>query len=311
MIARRALLASAPALLAAPPVRAGIAATLLVGASAGSGVDQWARGLAPFLERHWAHAAVTVVNRPGQGGLAMARTLAGAAADGRTLGVVSTPSLLARAVEKGQERLLESLFFVASVADEPIVLVAPAGAQPSLAAISRMAPGALMAMPPAGSAPQLLGLRLAAQLGLSPFPFANSGAVRQAVLQGHVPVAILAAPEALPLVREGRIVALAVGGESRTDLLPDTPTLKEQGVALSSASCKGFAIPSGTPAELVSSISDGLSRMIADPEFLAFLESSALRPLFQGPDKWPTQVRGTLEQLALRWRQDPWAQTAG
>ncbi|WP_160120935.1 tripartite tricarboxylate transporter substrate-binding protein [Rhodovarius lipocyclicus] len=311
MIARRALLLATPAALAAPAVHAGVAATLLVGAASGSSADQWARSLAPFLERHWAHAAVTVVNRPGLGGLAAARTLAGATPDGRTLAVVSTPFLLARAVEKGQERLLESLLFIASVAEEPLLLVAPAGAAPNLTALSHLPPGALLAMPPAGSAPQLLGLRVAAQLGLSPFPFANSGAVRQAVLQGHVPTAMLAAPEAMPLLREGRIVALAVGGEARTPLLPDTATLLEQGIRLSGQSCKGLALPGGTPREAVEPLAQALSGMVKDPEFLAFLESSALRPLYQGPDTWPAHVRATLEQLALRWRQDPWAQTAG
>src|SRR6187200_457574 len=56
----------------------GPAVTLLVGASPGSAADSWARGFAPFLERHWPHAVVAVVNRPGEGGLAAARSVAGA-----------------------------------------------------------------------------------------------------------------------------------------------------------------------------------------------------------------------------------------
>ena len=88
--------------LLASPALAGTPATLLVGAPGGSGPDLWARGAAPFLERHWARATITVINRPGLGGMSAARALAAAAADGLTLGAVGTPVLLARAVEQGR-----------------------------------------------------------------------------------------------------------------------------------------------------------------------------------------------------------------
>jgi tripartite-type tricarboxylate transporter receptor subunit TctC len=99
-----ALAGLAPLAAAAQPAGAG-PVTLLVGVGPGSGADTWARGFAPFLERHWPHAAVTVANRPGERGLAAARALATAAPDGRLIGAIGTPLLLARAVEAGAERI--------------------------------------------------------------------------------------------------------------------------------------------------------------------------------------------------------------
>ncbi|MDN3564950.1 hypothetical protein QWZ14_11310, partial [Paeniroseomonas aquatica] len=127
------------ALLAAPALaRAeapGGSVTLLVGAAAGGGPDLWARGFAPFLERHWPRAAIAVLNRPGEGGLAAARSLAAALAGANVIASVATPQLLARAVEAAAVPLLERLAFIAAVAEEPLLLVGPAGADAGLAAL--------------------------------------------------------------------------------------------------------------------------------------------------------------------------------
>lgn len=300
---------SLAALLAAPAL-AGTPATLLVGAPAGSGPDLWARGVAPFLERHWARATITVVNRPGQGGMVGARALAAAAADGLTLGAVGTPVLLARAVEQGELGLMERLNFVASIAEEPLLLVATA-ALAGFEAVRALPGTALMGTPPGGSAAQLLGAPLAAELGLTDFAFANSAAVRQAVLSGHIQVALLAAPDALSLLREGRLLALAVASERRSPLLPETPTLRELGVRMAGRACRGFALPGGTPITAVNSLAQALRAVVEDPEFIAQADAFGYSADFQGPEQWMGQVRATAYDLAARWRTSPWMQRAG
>lgn len=312
---RRAALALP--LLALAGLGAGVAratqpATLLVGAPAGSGPDLWARGVAPFLERHWARAQITVVNRPGHGGLSAARALASAAPDGLTLAAVGTPTLLARAVEQGQTALLERLLFVASVAEEPLLLVVPAGGQnASIEALRALPPSALLGTPQAGNAAQLAGAALAARLGLTAFAFANPVAVRKAVQAGQVQAAMLAAPEALTWLREGRIAALAVAGRERTPLLPEVPTLRELGVAFSALSCRGFALPGGTPASKSGPLAAALTAMVGDPEFIAQASDFGYRPHFQGPDPWMGQIRASTAELAARWATDPWLQRPG
>ncbi|MFL5332359.1 MAG: hypothetical protein ACJ8H8_04090 [Geminicoccaceae bacterium] len=118
--------------------------TLLVGAAAGSAADIWARSFAPFLERHWPHASIAVVNRPGERGLAAARAVAAAPADGRLLGAVATPLLLARAIEAHAEAMLDGLDFLAAVAEEPLVLVGQAGIVESLETLRALGPQATL-----------------------------------------------------------------------------------------------------------------------------------------------------------------------
>jgi tripartite-type tricarboxylate transporter receptor subunit TctC len=306
-VPRRSLLALLPA-----PALAGTPATLLVGGPAGSGADQWARGVAPFLERHWARATITVVNRPGLGGMAAARALAAAAADGLTLAAVGTPVLLARAVEQGELPLLERLHFVASIAEEPLLLVAPAAAAAqTLDSLRVLPPTALLGTPPGGSAAQLMGTALAAQLGLTPFAFANAAAVRQAVQAGHVQAAMLAAPDAMALLREGKLTVLAVAADRRSPLLPETPTLRELGLRLAGRACRGFALPGGTPLPAVNNLAMALRAVVNDPEFIAQADAFGYRPDFQGPDEWMGQVRAIATELASRWQTDPWSGRSG
>lgn len=313
---RRLALGLPMLLLPARAARAGTPATLLVGAAGGSSADLWARGVAPFLERHWARATITVVNRPGHGGMAAARALAAAAPDGLTLGAVGTPVLLARAVEQGELPLLERLNFVASVAEEPLVLVASTG-QGAIApgngldGLRGLPTNALLGTPPGGSAAQLVGDSVADQLGLTAFAFANAAAVRQAVQAGHIPVAMLAGPDAMALLRDGRIVALAVAADRRSPLLPETPTLRELGLPLASRACRGFALPGGTPVAAINTLARALRAVVQDPEFIAQADAFGYRPDFQGPDEWMGQVRATAVDLESRWRSAPWKQRAG
>ena len=298
--------------LLATPALAGTPAILLVGAPAGSSGDLWARGVAPFLERHWARATISVVNRPGLGGITAARALAAAAPDGRTLGAVGTPVLLARAVEQGELPLLERLNFVASVAEEPLLLVAPVTAAPQgLEALRGLPPTALLGTPPGGTAAQLIGTTLAEQLGLAPFAFANAAAVRQAVQAGHVQAAMLAAPDAMALLREGKLAVLAVAADRRSPLLPEIPTLRELGLRLAGRACRGFALPGGTPLSKVYPLAAALRSVVMDPEFIAQADAFGYRPDFQGPDEWMGQVRATAIELASRWDSGPWTRRPG
>ena len=310
-IGRRIALAL-PAILAGMSARAAQPVTLLVGAPAGSAPDLWARGMVPFLERHWARATVSVVNRPGHRGVSAARALAGAAPDGLTLAALGTPTLLARAVEQGQIGMIERLQFVASVAEESLLLVtATNGPVQSLDALRTLPPNALLGTPPAGNAAQLAGSALAARLGLTSFAFANAPAVRQAVQAGHVPAAMLAAPDAMGLLREGRLSAIAVAADARSPQWPEVATLRELGLGFSAQACRGFALPGGTPEPLVQALASALATIVADPEYIAQANAFGYLPHFQGPMAWSARLRSIAMELEGRWRADPWVQAPG
>jgi len=310
-ISRRTALAL-PAALVGLGARAAQPVTLLVGAPAGSAPDLWARGVVPFLERHWARATVSVLNRPGHRGVSVARALAGAAPDGLTLAAIGTPTLLARAIEQGQLAMIERLQFVASVAEETLVLVTAAnGPVHSLEELRALPPSALLGTPPPGNAAQLAGSAIASRLGLTNFAFANAQAVRQAVQAGQVPAAMLAAPDAMGLLREGRLTAIAVAAEARSPQWPEVETLRELGVAFSAQACRGFALPGGTPESVVNTLASALATIVADPEFIAQADAFGYLPHFQGPMAWSARLRTTAMELEGRWHTDPWIRAPG
>ena len=301
-------LLAAPGLAAAQP--AGNAVTLLVGGAAGSAGDLWARSFVPFLERHWPHSAIGVLNRPGAGGLAAARALAAAAPDGRVAGSVSTPLLAARAVEAGDGVLLGRLEFLAAVAEEPLLLVGHPGSLDDFAGLGRLPGPVLLGTPPQGSAAQLagvaLGLALAPRVPLGLLAFPTAAGAREAVMAGHIPCAMLAAPEAIAALRDDRLVPLGVAQARRSPLLPEVPTLAEQGVPLVLVARRGFAVPAGVPPALLEPLLRAMRAAVADPEFAAQATARGYVPRFLGPTAWAPEVRRLTGELAARWASNPW-----
>jgi tripartite-type tricarboxylate transporter receptor subunit TctC len=309
-LGRRALLAL-PALLAGRGIAAEVVppgpVTLLVGAPPARAADTWARGFAPFLERHWPRSQVAVVNRPGEGGMAAARAVAATAPESWVIGAVSTPLLLARAVERNTLGLLDRLQFLAVVAEEPVVLVGPGGgAADSLSGLRALGDGARIATPPPGSAAQLAAASLGARLGLDLLAFPNAAAARQAVLAGNVPAAMLALPEAVAGLRDGRLLALGQARHRRSALLPEVATLREQGVALSAIAHRGFVVPAGLEAARLAPLLRALQAAVEDPEFTAQAEADGYEARFIGPTEWEPQRRRMTVELAERWVREPW-----
>lgn len=308
---RRAALAL-PALLAAAVAagRAGAgeakAATLLVGAAPGSTADLWARGFAPFLERHWPRTAVAVRNHPGRGGLEAARLVAEAPPDGRLIGAIATPLLLARAIEAGEQALLGRLHFLAAVAEEPLVLVGHPGLAEDLDALRALGPDATLGTPPPGSAAQLAALAFSRASPLHLLAFPNAAAARQAVLAGHIPCALVAAPEAIAALRDGRLAGIAVAQEERSPLLPEVPTFAEEGIPLALAAHRGFVLPAGARATLLQSLDGALRAAVADPEFADQAEAQGFVPRFLGHPAWAPELRRATASLGRRWLEDPW-----
>jgi tripartite-type tricarboxylate transporter receptor subunit TctC len=308
--ARRGLLGAA--ILAAPSLACGggfsreATPTLLVGAAPGSAADAWTRGFAPFLERHWPGSRVAVANRPGQGGLAAARAIADASPGAWLIGSVSTPQLLARSIAAEEPGLVDRLAFVAAVVEEPPLLVAAAGGPADLAAVHRLGRQAVLGLPPHGSAAQLAGIQLATALPLAPLVFAHAAAARQAVLAGSIACAMLAAPEAILALRDGRLRGLGVARAQRSPLLPEIPTLAEQGLPLQLAARRGFILPAAAGPRCRTLLQAALQAAVEDPEFSAQGDAQGRSPDFLPQPAWEAELQRGMIVLTARWTGWPW-----
>ncbi|MDN3563363.1 tripartite tricarboxylate transporter substrate-binding protein, partial [Paeniroseomonas aquatica] len=147
---------------------------------------------------------------------------------------------------------------------------------------------------------------LARRLGLGLLAFAQAAAARQAVMAGNIPCAMLAAPEAIGALRDGQLQALGLAGERRSPLLPEVPTLAEQGIPLALVARRGFAAPAGVPPALLEPLLRALQAAVTDPEFAAQSEARGYVPAFLGQAAWAPPLRRLASELSRRWATDPW-----
>ncbi len=312
---RRALLLGAAAFGVVGHVRANQRLTLLVGATAGSAVDTVARTFAPFLARHLPFTDVDVRNLPGGAGLATADAVAKAAPDGSVLGWVATPTLPARAVDRGAEDLLRRVALLGAVHKEPIAVVSPAASplgsvQDIVARAAEDAEAVPFGTPPPGSPPHLAALRLQvlAQTRLNIVAFPSATAARQAVVAGNVAAAALTLSSAIGDLREGRLVGLGIAANNRSDVFPDMPPMKDSGLNLSANVRRGLAAPVRLPAELVARLGTAMQGVVADPEFRDQAAERGILAKWLDGAAWASAAAIERAELAQLWETEPWLQ---
>ena len=237
----------------------------------GGGVDVPTRLLAEPMGTILGQPLI-VENRAGATGSIGAAAVAQAAPDGYTILSDASGQALNPA-------LMTNLSFDYTTAFAPIgrvctlpqvLVVLPAGPA-SLAALmerARRNPGMTYASSGIASGPHLAGAVLSrrASLGLVHVAYRGSAPAMQDVLSGAVDMAFSTTPQAVPLIREGRLRALAVTTRERLPFLPDVPTVAEQGF-------EGFDVndwvamwaPAATPAPILDRINAALNEALSDP----------------------------------------------
>jgi tripartite-type tricarboxylate transporter receptor subunit TctC len=281
-------------------------AELLVGAQPGSPADQWARGVAPFVERALPRLTLVVRNLPGQYGLDMVSHLKNADPTRRLVGVITAPLLLARAVELGQPSPATRVSPLAAVTQESMVLVgAPNGPQ-DIAALRELGDRGTLGTPAPGSAGHYAASRLDGRLDLPRFAFPSAAAARQAAHSGHVAAAMLPLPDAITWLREGKLHGIGLAAALRSPLLPEVPTLREQQVDLVASAQRGFAVHAGTPEPFRAALLRGLEAVAADPDFAERSAALGQTPRFLGPEAWGGLLARADSELRRRWDEEPW-----
>jgi tripartite-type tricarboxylate transporter receptor subunit TctC len=288
-MATRRLLMTLP-LLAALPARAQAWPTrpvrIIVPFAAGGPADILARLLAENLSGKLGQPVV-VENRGGAGGI-IGTQAAAQSNDGHTLlfGSVSmtvVPHLQAQPVAYDVARDFTPLGLVASA---PFVLAVAANSPlrdvAGLVAAAKARPGALAAGNSGRGTLSHLALELfneRAGVRIEPVSYRGEGVLMPDLVNGTVAMGFVSLSSALPLIREGRLRAIAALGEARLEALPDVPTLAEQGIA--AVEVDGwqalFATPS-VPAAAADRLAALLAEALADPAIAARIRGFGLLP---------------------------------
>ena len=210
---------------------------VIVPGSAGTGMDYMGRSLAQVLTEAYKQQVI-IDNRAGAGSLIGTGIVAGAAPDGYTLGVASTSSIVAPLLQaKPPYDPLRDLVPVGLLSSLTSVLVVapgvPAKSVKEFIAYAKARPGQLnFASIGAGSAAHLTPeiFNRAAGIDAVHVPFKSVADVYAAMLATQVHYLIWISPASLPMLKDGRVRALAVTSAKRYAGLPDVPTVGEGGL---------------------------------------------------------------------------------
>lgn len=291
---RRAALAAMALLatLSAAPAFAqpGQTVKMIVPFTAGSGTDIVARLVGDKLGAALG-GTVVVENRPGAGGTLGAAVVAAAPADGQTLLVHSAGHVVNPWIyPKLSYDTLKDFVGISPMAALPNVLVAAPGRFKDVAdlvAQAKAKPGQLnYASAGNGSATHMNAevFRLAAALQATHVPFRGTPEAMTETMAGRVDWFFAPLVSAMPLIRSGKLQALAVGTEKRSGQLPEVPTTVEAGVPGSSYQFwVGLFAPAKLPRAQVERIHGELVRIVALPEVKERLDKLGAEAFVMAP----------------------------
>jgi tripartite-type tricarboxylate transporter receptor subunit TctC len=217
--------------------------------------------------------SVVIENRPGAGGAIGTKSVAIAEPDGATLliGTSATLGVVPALMKNPGYDPIKSFAPVAKVADSTLVLVVPAtlpaNSVQEFVVYAKANPGRLsFASAGVGNQTQVLAELFKSKAGLDivHVPYKSGAEMVTAILGEQVQMAFPDVSILIPLIREGKLKALAVTSASRHPQLPDVPTMIESGIPdYIMTFWSGVVAPAGVPAEIVNrlntAINDGLT----------------------------------------------------
>jgi tripartite-type tricarboxylate transporter receptor subunit TctC len=240
----------------------------------GGPTDLFARLIAPKLSEQMGQQFY-VENVGGAGGNIGAGRAAQAAADGYTLLVdganfVVNPTLYASVPYDPFKSFDAVTMAVTSAVVLTVHPSVPAKTVNELIALIKSEPNKYSyASPGTGTPPQLVGelFRITLGLDLVHVPFKGGGEAITSALGGQTPVSFGSLAPAVPMVKDGRLRALAVASNARSSVLPDVPTMAEAGYPeIEGESWFALVVPAGTPKEIIGSLNREIARAVAAPD---------------------------------------------
>jgi len=303
LVACALALASGAALAQAYPSRP---IKFLVPFSPGSGTDIIARTVGEAMSKN-IQQPVVVENKPGAGGTIAAAQVARAEPDGYTVLIHSSGHALNHAIYPNLPYdTLRDLIGVTPLAAMPNVLVvSPTRGWKSvgdLVAAAKAKPGQLnYASAGIGSATHMNAEKFRLQAGIEAqhVPFKGTPEAISDVIGGRNDWFFAPLSSALPLVREGKLQALAVSTPCRASVLPAVPTTVEAGVPGSDyIFWVAMIVSSATPPPVVQRLHDEALKVLADPDVKERLAKLGAEPFPLAQDAFNAFIRTEVEAAA-------------
>ena len=288
------------------PQAGGAPLRLIVPFTPGTGIDIVARTVGPRLSQRLGRPVV-VDNRAGASGNIGTEAVVRAPADGNTL-LVSVNTLV---MNKGLYPQLpfdpvRDLVPVSLTSWGQLILVAPPAAgfktAADLVAAAKARPGRLNYASPGVGTPHHMSMELFKQTAgvyLTHIPYRGTAPAVTDLLGGQVDAMFLPIHVALPHVKAGKLVALAIGSDKRHPLLPELPTLEQARAGKVNVDMWfGIFAPPGTPADQVARLNQELREILASPEVRTAFQSQGMDPASSSPEEFRRLVATDADRWA-------------
>jgi tripartite-type tricarboxylate transporter receptor subunit TctC len=279
---------------------------IIVPFAAGGPADNYARFMAQRLQDSLGQSFV-VENRPGAGAIIGTDAVAKSAPDGYTLLLMSNAQTVNETLITNKPyQLLRDFVPIAPINSSDLVLVA----NPSLAAsntkdlikLALSKPGKLnYASSGPGTPYHMAGELFKSMSGtyLVHIPYKGSSGARTDVIGGQVEMMFDAVTTMVEQVRAGKVKAIATTGKTRSDVLPDVPTLSESGVPGYEATIwLGIMAPKGTPKAVVDKLNEAVSKISSQADVKATWAKQGAVPLVMSPEAFEKYARDDIAKWA-------------
>ena len=241
-----------------------------------------------------------IENQAGAGGNIGMGNAAKAAPDGYTILFVSSsfvvnPSLYPKIPYDPYKDFIP----ITNVADAPNLLIVnpsvPANSVKELIALIKSHPGTYsFASAGTGTTPHLSGelFKLASNLDIVHVPVGGAGPAVQSTVGGHTPIAFTSLPPSVPMVRAGKLRALAVSSTTRSATLPDVPTMEESGLTGQEADTfQAMLVPAGTPKAVTDLLYQQVVKIVGMPDVKQRFAELGFDAVANTPEEFAAQIK--------------------
>jgi len=269
----------------------------VVGFAPGGGNDIVARLMGQWLSERTGQQFV-IENRPGAGTNIATEAVVNAPADGYTLLMVApTAAINATLYEKLNFNFIRDIAPIAGIIRLPDVMTVnpsvPAKTVPEFIAYAKANPGKInMASPGVGTSVHLSGelFKMMASVNMVHVPYRGASPALTDLLGGQVQVMFGTMPSVIEHIKDGKLRALAVTTATRSEALPDLPTVGEFVPGYEARSWYGVGAPKGTPAEVIDKLNKEINAGLVDPKLKARFTDLGLRCFPVRPPTSPSSL---------------------
>ena len=255
--------------------------TIIVPSKAGGSTDTSARLFIKSAKKYLPDADFVVKNVGGSGGQKGFEEIARADKTGHTIGMIFTTQIVAHIVSKRAKYTLDDFHIIGNMMQDPLIIAVPADSEIKTLddfVAAAKAKSLTVAVNGIGSDDFVAAKKLENSTGVTFNLLPTKGSTEQKamVLGGHIDASVMNVTQLHAQHNQGTARIIAILDDKRSEIIPDVPTAKEQGVPVSMTATRGFVAPAGIDKDVADTLDKLVADVMNDPEFIAACQKDVM-----------------------------------